>query len=131
MPSGPGLDRCDNVDVVVDATHKLIVTHALTSDVTDQDQLAAMAIQAKERLEVAEVDAVADKGFSNGEQVKQCDQAAIRASVAKPDRSRNQHKGLFTKADFSYDSERDRYGCRQGQELSFRFETEQKGRATR
>jgi len=45
--------------------------------------------------------------------------------------SRNQHKRLFTKDDFTYDSERDSYRCPQGEELTFRFETEEKGRATR
>jgi transposase len=131
MPTGQGVDVCYNVEVVVDAKHKLIVTHEVTSDVTDQDQLAPMAIQAKELLEVVELDAVADKGFYNGEQVKQCDQADSRAYVAKPHTSRNQHKGLFTKDDFTYDSERDSYRCPQGEELIFRFETEEKGRATR
>jgi transposase len=131
MPSGQGVDVCYNVEVVVDAKHKLIVTHEVTSAVTDQDQLAPMAIQAKELLEVAELDAVADKGFSNGEQVKHCDEADIRAYIAKPHTSRNQHKGLFTKDDFRYDKERDSYRCPQGEELTFRFETMEKSRATR
>jgi len=131
MPSGQGVDVCYNVEVVVDAKHKLIVTHEVTSAVTDQDQLAPMAIQAKELLEVAELDAVADKGFYNGEQVKHCDEADIRAYIAKPHTSRNQHKGLFTKDDFRYDKERDSYRCPQGEELTFRFETMEKSRATR
>jgi transposase len=41
------------------------------------------------------------------------------------------HKGLFTKDDFRYDKERDSYWCPQGEELTFRFETKEKGRATR
>jgi len=90
-----------------------------------------MAKQAKAMLGVEELDAVADKGFYNGEQVKQCDQADIRTYVAKPHTSRNQHKGLFTKDDFVYNKERDSYGCRHAAELTFRFETEEKGRATR
>jgi transposase len=131
MPSGQGVDVCYNVEVVVDAKHKLIITHEVTSAVTDQDQLAPMAKAAKELLEVAQLEAVADKGFYNGEQVKQCDEADIRAYVAKPHTSRNQHKGLFTKDDFVYDTERDSYRCPHGEELTFRFETEEKGRATR
>jgi transposase len=131
MPVAQGVDVCYNVEVVVDSKHKLIVTHEVTSDVTDQDQLASMAKQAKDVLGVEELDAVADKGFYNGEQVKQCDKAGIRAHIAKPHTSRNQHKGLFTKEDFAYDKERDSYRCPQGEELTFRFETKEKGRATR
>jgi transposase len=131
MPVAMGVEVCYNVEVVVDSKHKLIVTHQVTTDVTDQDQLAPMAKQAKMVLGVEQVDAVADKGFYNGEQVKQCDAAAIHAYVAKPHTSRNQHKGLFTKDDFGYDKQRDSYWCPQGAELTFRFETEQKGRATR
>jgi len=131
MPVTQGVDVCYNVEVVVDSKHKLIVTHFLTTDVSDQEQLAPMAKQAKTVLGVEEVDALADKGFYNGEQVKQCDAAAIHAYIAKPHTSRNQHKGLFTKDDFRYDKERDSYWCPQGAELTFRFETEEKGRATR
>ena len=71
MPVAMGVDVCYNVEVVVDSKHKLIVTHFLTTDVTDQEQLAPMAKQAKTVLGVEEVDALADKGFYNGEQVKQ------------------------------------------------------------
>ncbi len=131
MPVAQGVDVCYNVEVVVDSKHKLIVTHEVTSDVSDQEQLAPMAKQAKLVLGVQEVDALADKGFYNGEQVKQCDAAAIHAYIAKPHTSRNQHKGLFTKDDFRYDKQRDSYWCPQGAELTFRFESEEKGRATR
>jgi len=131
MPVAMGVEVCYNVEVVVDKKHKLIVTHFLTTDVTDQEQLAPMAKAAKEVLGVEEVDAVADKGFYNGEQVKQCDAAAIHAYISKPHTSRNQHKGLFTKDDFGYDKQRDSYWCPQGAELTFRFESEEKGRATR
>src|SRR5215468_4490412 len=79
MPVAMGVDVCYNVEVVVDSKHKLIVTHEVTTAVTDKDQLAPMAKQAKIVLGVEEVDALADKGFYNGEQVKQCDAAAIHA----------------------------------------------------
>ncbi len=55
MPSGQGVDVGYNVEVVVDAKHKLIITYAVTSAVTDQDHRAPMAIQAKELLAVAEL----------------------------------------------------------------------------
>jgi transposase len=131
MPVAQGVDVCYNVEMVVDKKHKLIVTHEVTTSVTDKDQLAPMAKAAKQVLGVEELDAVADKGFYNGEQVKECGGAAIQAYIPQPHTSRNQNKGLFTKDDFRYDKERDSYWCPQGAELTFRFETEENGRATR
>jgi hypothetical protein len=131
MPVGQGVDVCYNVEMVVDTKHKLIVTHEVTTAVTDKDQLAPMAKAAKQVLGIEHLDAVADKGFYNGEQVKECDEAHIQAYIPQPHTSRNQHKGLFTKDDFRYDKERDSYWCPQGEELTFRFETEEKGRPTR
>ena len=131
MPVAQGVDVCYNVEVVVDKKHKLIVTHEVTTAVTDKDQLAPMAKAAKQVLGVEELDAVADKGFYHGEQVKRCDEANIQAYIPQPHTSRNQQKGLFTKDDFRYDTEQDSYWCPQGEELTFRFETEEKGRATR
>jgi transposase len=131
MPVAQGVDVCYNIEMVVDSKHKLIVTHEVTTAVTDKDQLAPMAKAAKQVLGVEELNAVADKGFYNGEQVKECGGAQIQAYIPQPHTSRNQHKGLFTKDDFRYDKERDSYWCPQGEELTFRFETEEKGRATR
>ncbi len=81
MPVAQGVDVCYNVELAVDKKHKLIVTHAVTTAVTDKDQLAPMAKAAKQVLEVEELDAVADKGFYHGEQVKECEQATIQASI--------------------------------------------------
>ena len=93
MPVAQGVEVCYNVEVVVDAKHKLIVTHEVSSDVTDQDQLAPMAKAAKQVLGVDELDAVADKGFYNGEQVKECDTADIHSYIAKPHTSRKGAQG--------------------------------------
>src|SRR5262245_2928722 len=131
MPVAQGVDVCYNVEVVVDSKHKLIVMHEVTTAVTDKDQLAPLAKAAKQVLGVEELDAVADKGFYHGEQVKECDEASIQSYIPQPHTSRNQHKGLFTKDDFRYDKAQDSYWCPQGAELTFRFETEEKGRATR
>jgi hypothetical protein len=128
MPVAQGVDVCYNVEVVVDSKHKLIVAHEVSTAVTDKDQLAPMA---KAVLGVEELDAAADKGFYNGEQVKECGGANIQSYIPQPHTSRNQQKGLFTKDDFRYDKERDSYWCPQGEELTFRFETEEKRRATR
>jgi len=131
MPLTQGVDVCYNVQLVVDAKHKLIVAEAVTNDGTDHHQLAPMAKQAKQLLGVEQLSAVADRGYYYGEQVQECDAADIVAYVSKPQTSRNQRKGLFTKEDFRYDALRDSYWCPQGEELSFRSQSEHKGRPTR
>jgi len=87
MSIGQGVEVCYNVQVATDAKHKLIVANDVTNDPTDSDQLAPMAIRAKEVLEVETLDATADMGYAHGEQVKQCESAAVTlptASVTYP-----------------------------------------------
>ena len=131
MSIGQGVEICYNVQVVTDAKNKLIVAHDVTNDPTDSDQLAPMAIGAKEVLGVETLEATADMGYAHGEQVKQCESANIVAYVPKPHTSRNQRKGRFTKDDFRYDVINDSYICPNDAVLTFRFQTTEKGRDTR
>jgi len=120
-----------NVQFTTDAKHKLIVDHEVTNDVTDQNQLAAMALRAKEVFGVERLDALADSGFYDGEQIKACIDAGITPWVPKPHTSRNQQQGLFTKDDFSYLADQDSYRCPSGAELTYRFSTVEDGRPQR
>ena len=58
-----------NVKVAVDTEHHLIVTHEVTNDGSDRAQLANMAGQAKAVLGVDELEAVADRGYFNSEEI--------------------------------------------------------------
>jgi hypothetical protein len=131
MSIGQGVEVCYNVQVVTDAKHKLIVANDVTTDPTDSDQLAPMAVSAKEVLGVETLEATADMGYAHGEQVNQCEHAKIVAYVPKPHTSRSQRKGLFTKEDFRYDATSDIYTCPNDATLTFRFQTTEKGRQTR
>jgi hypothetical protein len=73
-----------NAQTAVDAKHGLIVTFELTNDCNDERQLLPMAEAAKQVLEVAEVTAVADTGYSSGEQGQACEAAGITAVVPRP-----------------------------------------------
>ncbi|MBN0182586.1 transposase, partial [Pseudomonas aeruginosa] len=55
-----------NVQAAVDAKHHLIVTHEVTNDGVDRDQLSSMAKQAREAMGVEELSAVADRGYFKG-----------------------------------------------------------------
>jgi Transposase DDE domain len=103
----------------------------VTNQVTDQAQLSPIATQAKATLEVKELTVLADRGYYDGEEVKQCLDAGITPNIAKPITSVNQNRGRYTKQDFRYDPERDVYHCPGGQELEFRFDAVELGRHIR
>src|SRR3989442_15033092 len=120
-----------NVQTVVDEKHQLIVEHEVTNDPTDHAQLAQMALRAKETLGVEQLEVVADMGYYDGAEVKQCAEAGITTYIPKPLTSINQKRGLFTKQDFVYEEAKDGYRCPQGEELSFRYQSFELGRQIR
>ncbi len=131
MPKSPKVDVGYNVQVAVDAKHHLIVEQEVTNAVTDQHQLSDITIEAKETLGVAQIKDVADTGYYDGAEVKRCQEAGIEMYVSKPITSANTKLGLLGKEKFVYEKERDVYRCPGGQDLRFRFETEEKGRQIR
>lgn len=112
-----------NVQTVVDDQHHLIVEHEVTNDPTDHAHLAEMALRAKETLGVEQLEVVADMGYYDGAEVKQCAAAGITTYIPKPITSVNQKRGLFIKQDFVYDEGKDCYRCPQGEELTYRYES--------
>jgi hypothetical protein len=131
MKVGRGSDVCYNVQTVVDHRHKLIVEHEVTNEPTDHHQLSKMAIRAKQILEVEQLEVVADRGYYDGAEVKKCKEAGITVYVAKQQTSANEKHGLFTKEDFTYNSEKDCYECPAGKELGYRYDTVELGRHIR
>src|SRR5712691_4450189 len=73
-----------NVQTAVDEQHQLIVEHEVTNDPTDHAHLAEMAVRAKETLGVEELEVVADMGYYDGAEVKQCAAAGIKTYIPKP-----------------------------------------------
>ena len=120
-----------NVQLSVDAKHKLIVEHEVTNDVTDLGLLSHMAKSAKQALGVDGMDVVADRGYYDGQEVKACLEEHITPYIPKANTSANRTRGLFTKEDFRYDPDQDCYGCPAGQALTFRFQTVEQEREIR
>src|ERR1035441_3123009 len=58
-----------NVQVAVDTVNHLIVTHEVTNTGSDRSQLANVAREAKAVLQVDKLEAVADRGYFNGEEI--------------------------------------------------------------
>ena len=76
-----------NVQAAVDTTNHLIVAHEVTNVGSDKSQLANMANQAKAALEAESLEAVADRGFFNGEEILACDEVGITVTLPKPQTS--------------------------------------------
>lgn len=107
-----------NVQIAVDDRHGLIAHHEVTQDVSDQNQLAAVAQGAKEALGCETLQAVADSGYADAEQIKECEDEGITPFVPHP-RSTNTQGAFFEKSQFVYEPEHDRYRCPAGQILRF------------
>ncbi len=120
-----------NVQTAVDEKHQLIVEHEVTNDPTDHAHLAEMALRAKETLGVKQLEVVADMGYYDGAEVKQCAEAGVTTYIPKPITSVNRKRGLFTKQDFVYDEAKDCYRCPAGAELTYRYESFEQGRQIR
>jgi transposase len=117
---------CFNAQIAVDAKHHLIVADDVTNEVNDLEQLAPMAIAAKEALEVETLDVAADAGYHNGVEAVECEANGIIPYAPRPKTSsKNEKKGLYTKEAFTYAPEQDAYRCPAGQLLGFSTQTEQ------
>jgi len=86
-----------NVQVAVDTENHLIVAHEVTNVGSDRAQLANTAQAAKAALHVDKLEAVADRGYFNGEEILTCEQAGITVTLPKPMTSVAKSEGRFGK----------------------------------
>ena len=116
-----------NVQVAVETKHHLIITHEVTNVGSDRSQLSQVAKQAKATLGTASLDAVADRGYFNSEEILACENAGITVTLPKPMTSGIIAKGRFGKQDFRYVAEQDVYICPAGESLPYRYTNEEHG----
>jgi len=107
-----------NIQVAIDAKHKLIVEQAVTNQVVDMGLLTQTAEPAREMLDVASIDVVADRGYFKIEDIEACEKAGMTPYVPKPQRGPAVREGFFRKDEFRYDPGRDVFVCPAGQTLS-------------
>jgi hypothetical protein len=98
-----------NVQVAVDTENHLIVTHEVTNVGSDRSQLATVAKDAKATLQTEKLEAVADRGYFNGEEILACEEAGITVTLPKPMTSNSKEEGRFGVA------EEDVYICPAGE----------------
>jgi transposase len=106
-----------NIQVAVDAEHKLIVEQQVTNQVVDMGLLTATAEPAKDILGVETIAVVADKGYFKIEDIEACEAAGMVPYVPRPQRGPSVKAGLFRKDEFSYDAASDTYVCPARQRL--------------
>jgi len=120
-----------NVQVAVETQHHLIIAHEVTNVGSDRSQLADMAKAAKEVLQVEELEAVADRGYFNGEEIKECEDAGITVTLPKPQTSGAKAEGRFGKQDFVYLASEDVYRCPASEKLKYYYTKEEDGQIFR
>jgi len=116
-----------NVQTAVDTEHHLIVAHEVTNVGNDTAHLADTAQAAKAALHVDKLEAVADRGYFDGEEILACDQAGITVTLPKPQTSGAKSKGRFGKQDFVYLADENVYRCPAGEKLKYRYTNEEHG----
>jgi len=116
-----------NVQVAVETRHHLIITHEVTNDGSDRSQLSPVAKEAKATLGVDNLNAVADRGYFNSEEILACEEAGITVTLPKPMTSNSKAEGRFGKQDFRYVAEEDVYICPVGERLAYHYTNEENG----
>ena len=117
-----------NVQTVVDTQQHMIVAHEVTNVGHDRSQLAEMSKLAQEAVGGGNLTVLADRGYFDGEEIRQCADEGITALVPKPLTSNSLADGRFDKRDFIYVAERNEYRCPAGERAIWRMTTVENGR---
>lgn len=128
MPTAHGMIVGYNAQVAVDAKHKLMAAADVTNEVSDYQQLANVALEAKANLELTKTEVVADAGYYNASEVSRCVEHGLTPFIPKADTSANTKLGLYGKSQFQYDAVKNEYVCPAGAALTYRFSTYELGR---
>jgi len=122
------IEPCYNSHVAVDDKNHLIVDYNVTNAPADNCQLSAIAKSAKETLNAERIDAVADKGFFNFMEIKECVDNGITPYVPEQNRwgaGWVKKTGIptreFSSDRFVYDKGTDTFLCPAGKRLEFAY----------
>ena len=119
LVQGQVVEVAYNVQAAVDDKHNLVVaTHTINKN--DRNALSAIAKEAKANLQTESYTALVDKGYHNGGQLQQCQEANITTIVAVPEIVNSNDHGTtaaYMVTQFTYDKPTDSYTCPQGEIL--------------
>lgn len=135
MVSNQRIEVGYNVQFTVDEKHKLILDHEVTNAIKDQNQLSRMAKRAKEILGRGTIEVLADKGYYNAVEVKECVDNGIVPYIPEPEsrvsKKVNIPRPEYYEDKFRYDKGKDVYICPEGHELTYRYSTLHYGKRKR
>lgn len=124
-------DVCYNTQVTVDSQNKLIIDFEVTNDVADIEQLEPMAKRAKDILDSEELEVLADKGYYNSKQIKECVDNDIVPYIPKPTQVRKGQDPKFSHDKFQYDADKDIFICPAGKELIYISKLKERGKTVK
>jgi len=116
-----------NVQTVVDTEHHMIVAHEVTNVGHDRAQLTTRSTLARDALGQEKLTVLADRGYFDSKEIRQCIEEKIIPLVPKPLTSNSRADGRFDKRDFVYIAKRDEYRCPAGERAIWRFSTIENG----
>lgn len=128
MVNNQRVEVCYNVQTTVDSKHKLIIDYETTNEVLDRNQLSQMSKRAKEILKVEKLEVLADKGYYDAIEIKECIDNGIIPYVPEPKSAIPEDVDIYHKDEFKYDTDKDCYICPQGDKLTYRNRATHHGR---
>ena len=120
-----------NVQSAVDTKHHLIIAHEVTNVGHDRSALFDMSKKAQSIIGGETLEVVADRGYYNSIEIQACAGSGIIPYIPRTETSGNIKKGLFGRRDFTYSHETDSYECPAGEQATYRFSREEKGKLMR
>ncbi|HIU77098.1 MAG TPA: IS1182 family transposase [Candidatus Pelethocola excrementipullorum] len=127
MKNNGTLDICYNVQTVVDSKNHFVVDAVTTNDINDQSQLYSMAKNASELLEIDNTTVIADTGYYNATDIKNCIDDSMTVYIKKAKANNKTKYNEFRKEKFAYKVDTDVYICPAGKEMSFFENTSKNG----
>ncbi len=107
------------MQTAIDGSNHFAIDAAVTNDINDLNQLSTMAADPKELIEPGEMAVIADTGYYNAPEIKNCVDAGIGVYIKKCKSNNQTKENEYIKDKFAYDSEQDVYICPEGKELHF------------
>jgi len=123
MPMQKRSDMGYNAQIAVEAKNRLVVEYDVSNHAADHNELAPMALAAKEALGVETLAVTADRGYYGAGHVSQCQQAGITAWIPRPEKGKGAAKRLgiaqgFHRDDSHYDATTDTFVCPAGARMT-------------
>lgn len=113
-----GFNMAYNVQIAVDKKNYIAVAVDTTNAGNDNEQLYDISKQAKENSNVENITVLADGGYNSGKEFAKCEQDNITPIVNVPKNYKSSITEKYSKHNFKYDKETDKYICPEGYCLS-------------